>query len=118
MLQTTSHLTTWFTQAIDSLPWNPPVTPNCSVQGRIRSTETHKNVMKVRVEPPAERSGFVYEFTTTNPLLQSQLLVADLGNREISIKGKAPVIPPRGYPLDGGSVVSIEILGIPSFNEN
>ncbi len=118
MLQTTSHLSTWFTQAIDSLPWNPSVTPNCSVQGRIRSTETHKNVMKVRVEPGAETSGFVYEFTTTNPLLQSQLLVADLGNREISIKGKAPVIPPKGYPLDGGSVVSVEILGPPSFNEN
>lgn len=118
MLQTTSHLATWFAQAFESLPWNPPDTPNCSVQGRIRSMETQKNIMKVRLEPGVETSGYVYEFSTRNPLFQSQLLVADLGNREVVIKGKAPTIPARGYPLNGGTIISIGILGSPSCHAN
>lgn len=84
-----------------------PLYSNCSILGRIQCLRTEGEVMVVNIAPWSQFSADVYRFFTTNPLLQVQLLSAELGGRLVAVESKAPMLPTQGSPRNGGELLKL-----------
>ena len=83
---------------------------NCSVMGKIQCLHTQGRTMFVNIAPWNEMKKDVYRFMTTNPLLQSQLMLAELSKRVVAVESLAPVLPTRGFPRNGGELRRLHVL--------
>ena len=83
---------------------------NCSVMGKIQRLHTQGRTMFVNIVPWNQITRDVYRSITANPLLQYQLMFAELSKRAIAVESLAPVLLTRGFPTNGGELRRIQIL--------
>ena len=107
MLTKTNNLITEMLASVSNIRDAEHEESNCSILGRIQCLRTEGEAMVVNIAPWSQFSADVYRFFTTNPLLQMQLISAELGGRLVAVESKAPMLPTQGFPRNGGELLKL-----------
>ena len=107
MLNTTKNLISRTLSSVSNFRLADHEETNCSILGKIQCLRTEGEAMVVNIAPWSQFTADVYRFFTTNPLLQVQLISAELGGRLVAVEGKAPVLPTQGSPRNGGELLKL-----------
>ncbi len=85
------------------------VRANWMARGQIQGLEVVAQKMVLRLRPLKAISEGLYQYWTTNPLLQIQLFSAYLCEYVVDIFSIAPEGPPGPSPKDGGEILTIQV---------